>query len=114
MSEKTVFQKIIDRELPSSVVFENEEVIIIKSIQPKAPIHLLGISKKPFKEMHELLQSEDNKELLWEIFSQLATIAKELGLDKTGYKLTTNIGKDGGQSIPHLHIHLLGGTSLGE
>lgn len=108
----TVFSKIIDRELPSDIVFESENIIIIKNIQPHAPVHLLGITKKPFNSLHELLLDTNNRDLLWELFSSLASQAEKLGLDASGYRLATNIGKDAGQSVPHLHVHLLGGAEL--
>ena len=112
--EPTVFSKIINREIPSDIVFENERIIVIKSIEPHAPIHYLGITKQPFDHLHELLQSEDNKDLLWELLHTLSDIAIKEGIDKTGYRLATNIGKDGGQKVPHLHVHMLGGAQLEE
>ena len=113
-TEPSVFTRIINREIPSEIVFEDEELIVIKSIDPIAPIHLLGISKKPLQSLHELLQDETNKDLLWNLYKRLSLIATELKIDQTGYSLKTNIGFDGGQSVMHLHIHMLGGTKLGE
>ncbi|MCC2631538.1 MAG: histidine triad nucleotide-binding protein [Patescibacteria group bacterium] len=110
--EPSVFTKIINRELPADIVFEDERIIVIKNIHPQAPVHLLGITKHPFVQIHELLSDEANKNILWELFSRLGTIATELGIDKSGYKLVTNCGEDGGQSVPHLHVHLLGGGKL--
>jgi histidine triad (HIT) family protein len=112
--EETVFSQIITRKIPADIVFENERIIIIKSNQPHAPVHLLGITKKPFENLHELLQDKENKDLLWELFASLAAEATKRGLDQKGYKLTTNIGTDAGQSIMHLHVHLLGGKKLQE
>ena len=112
--EPSVFTRIINREIPAEILFENETMIVIKDIKTKPPIHLLGITKQPFEHLHELLQSESNKDLLWELFSTLATLAASLGLAEKGYRLTTNIGYEGGQAVPHLHVHLLGGEYLGE
>lgn len=113
MSEKSVFSKIIDREIPSEIVFENDQVIIIKDINPDAPVHLLGITKKPYQNLDELLNTTgDGKDLLWELFTALARVAKELGLDRTGYRFVANNGPDAHQIVNHLHIHLLGGGPL--
>jgi histidine triad (HIT) family protein len=111
MSEKTLFTKIIDREIPSEIVFEDDNIIVIKDIHPDAPVHLLGITKKPYANMHELLMSED-KDLLWELMTRLAKIAEEMGIDTPGYRLLTNTGKDANQIVPHLHVHLMGGGML--
>jgi histidine triad (HIT) family protein len=112
MSEKSVFSKIIDRELPAEIVFENDHIIVIKDIQPDAPIHLLGITKKPYTNLDELLQEADGRDLLWELYSRLSQIAHDHGIDKTGYRLVTNIGEHAHQIVPHLHVHLLGGEKL--
>ena len=111
-NEPTVFSKIINRELPADILFENDQVIVITNIHPAAPIHWLAISKEPFTSLHELLQDEANKDILWQLCQALSTLATEKGLDTSGYRLVSNIGKDGGQSVPHLHIHLLGGAPL--
>lgn len=112
-AEKSVFAKVIDRELPADIVFENERLIVIKNIHPLAPVHLLGITKEPFASIHDLLQSGNHQDLLWELFHTLSDIAVRMGLDN-GYKLTTNVGADAGQTIFHLHVHLLGGSKLEE
>lgn len=108
----SVFTKIIKRELPAKIHYEDDNLIIIESIEPKAKIHLLGITKRPFKEIDQLLQNPDNKELLWELFEKLSRVAHNLNIDKSGYRLTTNIGQNGGQMVEHLHVHLLGGEKL--
>lgn len=113
IDNKSVFSMIIDRELPAKIFFEDDNIIIIETKEPKAKIHLLGITKYPFLEIDQLLQDPNNKNLLWDLFAKLSSIAHDLGIDKTGYRLTTNIGKDGGQVVGHLHVHLLGGEKLG-
>ena len=112
--EKSIFSKIIDRELAADIVFESNAIIVIKSIQPHAPIHLLAIPKVPFQNIHELLASIEHKDLLWELLNTLRTLAIDLGIDTSGYKLVVNTGNDAGQSVNHLHIHLLGGAPLQE
>jgi histidine triad (HIT) family protein len=113
MNEKTIFSKIIDRELPADIIFENDQIIIIKDIHPDAPVHLLGITKHPYSSMHDLLMSgEEARNVLWELMKTLAQIAEDLGISKSGYRFVTNIGPDAHQIVPHLHIHLLGGERL--
>lgn len=114
MSEKSIFSRIIDRELPADILFENESIIVIRNIAPHAPIHLLGITKQPYQSIHSLLQDPNGKDLLWQLMQCLSNLAIELGIAESGYKLTTNVGVDGGQSVSHLHVHLLGGMQLQE
>jgi histidine triad (HIT) family protein len=110
---KTVFAKIIDRELPADILFENERIIVIKDIHPDAPIHLLGITKHPYTSIHDLLLSnDDGSDLLWELMHTLAEIAVEQGIAESGYRFVTNVGPDAHQVVPHLHVHLLGGEKL--
>lgn len=117
MSEPTLFTKIINREIPSEIVFENERIIVIKDIKPAAPVHLLGITKQPFQSLDALIQAgEKHKDLLWELMTVLSNLAHELGLTKEGkgYKLVANCGPEAGQTVFHLHVHLVGGRQLGE
>jgi histidine triad (HIT) family protein len=111
-TEPSIFTRIINREVPADIVFENERLIVITNIKPHAPVHLLGITKQPFLSLNELLASESNKDLLWELFSTLRQLAVERGIEKSGYKLVSNCGLDAGQSVFHLHVHLLGGAKL--
>lgn len=111
-TEPTVFSKIINKELPAEILFENSDIIVIANLYPAAPIHWLAITKKPFTDLDELLSDPKNKDILWQLTEALQKLAHEKGLHKTGYRIISNIGKDGGQSIPHLHIHLLGGKPL--
>jgi histidine triad (HIT) family protein len=108
---KTIFERIIEGSLPSEKVFENEHVIAIKDIAPKAPVHLLIIPKKPIRDLQSL--EEKDYFLLSEIVRVAQVLAKETGVDKTGYRLLVNHGHDSGQTIFHLHFHLLGGQELG-
>ena len=109
---KTLFEKIIDRELPAEIVFEDDEIIVIKDKFPKAPVHLLIITKKVIPSIHEM-EPEDYP-LLGRIVDIAKKLAKEFALHKSGYRLLVNNGAQAGQTIFHLHFHLLGGHSLGE
>ena len=110
---KTLFQKIIDRELPSETVYEDDQVIAIKDIAPKAPVHLLIIPKKVIPDIQSL--TPEDYPLLGEVARVAQRLAKEYGLiEKGGYRLLTNNGEGAGQTIFHLHFHLLGGRALGE
>lgn len=104
----TVFAKIIRGELPADKVFENERILVIKDIAPKAPVHLLFIPKEEVKD----LQSLQDFSLVSEMVEIAQNLAKEMQIDQ-GYRFVSNIGPDGGQEVPHLHFHLLGGRVLG-
>lgn len=103
----SIFTKIIHNEIPSKKVLENETCLAIHDIAPQAPIHILIIPKKEIKDFQEL-DFQTMQDLL--IFIQ--EVARKMGLDQKGYRLITNVGKDGGQEVPHLHFHLLGGGKL--
>jgi|SRR6185295_14227018 len=103
--DKTIFQKIIDREIPATIEYEDEEVIVIEDIAPKAPVHLLIIPKKFIASVIDLEESDGN--LMGKLILTARKVAAQRGL--SGYKLLFNVGKDGGQIVPHLHLHLLGG-----
>ncbi len=111
MQEPSVFTKIINRELPADIIFESESIIVIRSIDPKAPVHLLAITKEPYISMQEMSEKGD-PQILWDLLSAIATAAQQVGIAETGYRLVTNIGSDAGQEVPHLHVHILGGEKL--
>lgn len=104
----TIFGKIINREIPAEIVFENEKVIAIKDIHPHAPIHLLIIPKKEIPD----LQSLEDYTLMGEIVKVAQKLAKEFGIEE-GYRLLTNNGPHAGQTVFHLHFHLIGGRKIG-
>ena len=106
----TIFQKIINKEIPANIVFEDDDVLAFHDIQPQAPIHILIIPKKPIVNV-ATAQQEDCM-VLGKLMLTAAYIAKELGISEKGYRLVTNINNDGGQSVYHLHVHLLGGRQL--
>ena len=106
----TIFDKIIAKEIPSDIVFENERIIAIKDINPVAPIHILILPKKPIKD----LQSIENEDLA--LIQEIVSVAKEIAIQNgisDGYRLLTNNGPLAGQTIFHLHFHLIGGKKLG-
>lgn len=108
----SIFSQIINRTLPAEILFESDTVIIIKNIYPAAPIHWLAIPKLEVKTLNDFLQDSENQPLLWELFSGLKNLAENHNLHESGYRIVINNGKDGGQSIDHLHLHLLGGGKL--
>ncbi len=108
---ETIFSKIIRKEIPADIVFENERILAFRDIHPKAPVHILVIPKKEIVNVDDL-QKEDEA-LIGEIFSVIRNLAMEEGVAESGYRVVANNGKEGGQEVPHLHFHLLGGKDLG-
>lgn len=106
-----LFCKIIAGDIPSAKVFENEDMIIIKDINPQAKKHFLILPKKHFANIGELAQNDPA--LLGRCLATFATLTEELGL-QNGYRLVTNKGEDGCQSVNHIHIHILGGEKLSD
>lgn len=111
MTGKTVFAKIADGELPADKVFEDEHCLAFKDIDPKAPVHILVIPRRPLVSLADCGESESG--LLGHLMVVAARVAREHGLEDGGYRVVTNIGADGGQSVAHLHLHVLGGRALG-
>lgn len=106
-----IFCQIVAGEIPAQKVYETDDLLVIRDINPKAPIHDLIITKKHLANLNEA--SEEDKALLGEVLLTAAKVAKLEGIEKNGYRLIVNTGKNGGQLIPHLHFHLLGGKDLG-
>tara|TARA_Y100000768_G_C23512668_1_gene466677 strand:+ start:106 stop:447 length:342 start_codon:yes stop_codon:yes gene_type:complete len=106
---KTLFEKIIDKEIPAEIIFEDEIAIVIKDINPQAPTHLLIIPKKVIPKLSD--SSDDDKNVLGHLMLIARDISTELGLDET-FRLVVNNGAKAGQSVFHLHIHLLSGRPL--
>lgn len=109
---KTIFERIIAGEIPCEKVFENEHIIAFKDVAPKAPIHILIVTKKVIPDLQSMQPADFP--LLGEVVKATQFIAKEFGLDDKGYRLVLNNGRNAGQTIFHLHFHLLGGTPLRE
>jgi len=110
MKNYTIFGKILRKEIPADIVFESERVLAFRDINPKAPTHILVIPKKLIPMVSAAEQSD--QDLLGELLLVAAKIARQEGIDKDGYRLVINNGDHGGQEIPHLHLHLLGGRSM--
>ena len=106
---KTLFEKIIAREIPAQIVFEDDLVLAIHDINPAAPTHVLIVPKKPIARIAEA--TADDQKLLGHLLLKAAEVAKQLDL-KNGYRLVINNGADGGETVPHLHVHRLGGRHL--
>jgi len=106
---KTLFEKIITREIPAAIVYEDDLVLAIRDINPQAPVHVLIFPKKVIPRIGEA--KTDDRELLGHILLKAAEVAKKLDL-KSGYRLVINNGADGGESVPHLHVHILGGRHM--
>ena len=105
----TIFQRIIDKEIPAQIVFEDDRCLAFHDVAPQAPTHVLVIPKKPLPNL-SAAQAEDQA-LLGHLLLVAKQIADQLGLSN-GYRTVINCGKDGGQSVDHLHIHVLGGRAL--
>lgn len=108
-SPDTIFGKIIRREIPADIVYEDDLCLAFRDITPQAPIHILVIPKKPIPQI-ELAESEDHA-LLGHLLLTAKRVAAEVGLAK-GYRIVINNGADGGQTVNHLHLHILGGRQL--
>ena len=108
--ENCLFCKIIAGEIPSEKVYEDDEVLAFKDINPMAPVHILIIPKEHIDGADEL--NDSNAAVTAKIFAVASKLAKELKLIN-GFRIVTNVGKDGGQTVRHLHFHLLGGAKLG-
>ncbi|MGI5901672.1 MAG: histidine triad nucleotide-binding protein [Desulfitobacteriia bacterium] len=106
-----IFCKIVNKELPSERLFEDQEILAFKDINPVAPVHIMVIPKKHLASVNDL--TEEDTATIGRIFLVIKDLARQLGVADTGYRVVTNIGSDGGQEIAHLHFHLIGGKKLG-
>ncbi|MEO7933560.1 MAG: histidine triad nucleotide-binding protein [Chthoniobacterales bacterium] len=106
----TLFEKLIQRELPSDIVFEDDDVFAFRDIAPQAPVHILVIPKKLITRVGEAQPGDVS--ILGKLLLTTAEIARELGLSENGYRLVINNGNDAGEAVPHLHVHLLAGRKL--
>ena len=110
MSNKTIFKRIIDREIPADVVYEDDRCLAFRDVSPQAPVHVLVIPKQEIASLARA--TDDDSELLGHLLSSLRKVAVQLGLESAGYRVVINYGANGGQSVDHLHLHLLGGRRL--
>src|SRR5262245_42351377 len=107
---KTLFEKIAAREIPGDIVYEDDLVLAIRDIKPVAPVHVLIVPRKPIPRMAEA-QPQDHQ-VLGHLLLKAAEVAAKLGLKQGGYRLVINTGPDAGESVPHLHCHILGGRRM--
>lgn len=105
----TIFKKIIDKEIPANIIFEDDQCLAFHDVSPQAPTHVLVIPKKEIESLDEL--AADDEALMGHMWMVIRNLAKELNLGD-GYRVVVNCGRDGGQSVDHLHFHILGGRSL--
>ena len=108
---KTLFEKIVAREIPATIVFEDDLVLAFRDIKPQAPVHVLLVPKKPIPRIGEA--SPADHALLGHLLLKAAEVAKTLGLADSGYRLVFNNGPAAGEAVPHLHCHILGGRPMG-
>ncbi len=110
MIEKTLFQKISDREIPASIVYEDDLCLCFKDINPQAPIHLLIVPKKPIV---RICQAEvEDAQTLGHLLLTAKKVAEQEGFAETGFRTVINNGKHGGEEVPHLHLHILAGRQM--
>lgn len=108
--ENCVFCKIVNGEIPTDFIYQDEKMAVFKDVNPSAPVHILVIPKEHIVSLNEVA----DKSLLGELLLRVAQIAKDRGLVNSGYKVAINVGVGGGQIVPHLHFHLLGGWKEGD
>lgn len=106
-----IFCKIIKGEIPSEKVYEDEEILAFKDINPATPIHVLVIPKKHISTLMEI--GQEDSELMAKNMQAIQKVAKQLGVDKSGFRLIANCGPDSGQEVMHIHFHLLAGKKMG-
>ena len=110
MSEPTIFKRILDGEIPADVVYEDDQCLAFHDVAPQAPVHILVIPKKEIVSIEHL--SEEDEQLVGHIFLVIQKIARDQGLANDGYRVICNCGEGGGQTVFHLHYHLMGGRAL--
>ena len=110
MSEKTIFKKIIDREIPADIVYEDDDVLAFKDISPQAPVHILIVPKEEIATINDA--KPEHAELIGKMVLTAKNIAKENNIHEKGYRLVFNCNEGAGQTVFHIHLHLLGGREL--
>ncbi len=110
--EDCIFCKIIKKEIPSEIVYEDEGIIAFKDINPAAPIHILVIPKKHISSIVEI--KKEDEAIIGRIYSVINKIAEDIGIKEKGFRVILNCGEDGGQEVKHIHFHLLAGKKLGQ
>lgn len=110
VAEKTIFQKIVDREIPADIIYEDDQCLCFRDIAPQAPVHLLLVPKKLIVRIGQA--DPANQDLLGHLLTRIRIIAEQEGLSENGFRVVINNGRDGGEAVPHLHLHLLAGRQL--
>ena len=108
---KTLFERIAAREIPATIVYEDDQVLAFRDIKPQAPVHVLIIPKRPIPHLSEA--RPEDCQLLGHLLLKAAAVADQLGLTQTGFRLVFNNGPHAGEAVPHLHCHILGGRQMG-
>jgi len=111
MPTETIFSKIIRREIPSDIVYQDEQVTAFRDINPQAPVHILVVPNKLIPTANDVVPEDEP--VLGHMFVVAARIAAQEGIAESGYRLLVNCNRDGGQEVYHLHLHILGGRRLG-
>jgi histidine triad (HIT) family protein len=111
MSDSCIFCKIIEKKIPSKILYEDDLSAAFEDVNPQAPVHILIVPKKHIADIHSILETD--KELIGHLFVVASKIAAQKGLDKTGYRMVINNGPGAGQTVFHIHLHLLSGRRFG-
>jgi len=107
----TLFEKIINKEIPAEIIYQDDRAIAFRDINPKAPVHILIVTKKVIPSVDDI--SDEDEPLVGHLFTVARDLARQEGIAEDGYRLIVNCKDDGGQEIYHLHMHLLGGQPIG-
>ena len=110
--ENNIFAKIIRKEIPCEFIYEDDKVLFFNDINPQAKIHVLGIPKFPCTTFSDFLKNANNENII-SFFKSVNLVINNINIENTGYRLITNSGENGGQEVPHFHIHILGGEKIG-
>lgn len=105
-----IFCKIINKEIPSNIVYEDDEILAFKDISPQAPVHIVVIPKKHISKITEI--NKEDEIVIGKIYTVINKVAREQGIADDGFRVIINCGENGGQEVKHIHFHLLGGTKL--
>ena len=111
--ENNIFAKIIRGEIPCEKVYEDDNVLFFKDINPTAKIHILAVPKSPCVDISDFVLKNDN-EIVSDFFRKIEMVINKMGIKNNGYRIISNSGIDGGQEVPHFHVHILGGEKIGQ
>jgi len=107
----TIFEKIIAREIPARFIFEDEEIVAFHDVNPQAPVHFLVVPRKVIPRIDQA--APEDQAFLGRLLLVARDLAKEVGLNEAGFRIVINNGRNGGETVPHLHVHVLGGRHMG-